>query len=40
MRLLLNQGANPFVANGDGKTALDIATELGHVAVLRNARTV
>jgi ankyrin repeat protein len=43
VRLLRDQGANPFLANGDGKTALDIATELGHAAaaeVLRNASTV
>ena len=43
MRLLLDQGANPFLANGDGQTVLDIATELGHVAaaeVLLNARQV
>ena len=39
--LLLDQGADPFLANGDGKSAFDLATDLGHVAaaeVLRNAR--
>ena len=38
--VLLDHVADAFLANGDGKTALDIATELGHAAaaeVLRNA---
>jgi ankyrin repeat protein len=33
VRLLLEHGANPSLTNGDGKTPLDFATELGHVAV-------
>jgi len=40
---LFGHGANPSLANGDGKTALDIATELGRVAaaeVLRNVAAV
>jgi ankyrin repeat protein len=41
VRLLLEGGANPALRNGDGKSALELATELGHTAVvelLRGAR--
>jgi ankyrin repeat protein len=40
VRLLLDHGADPQLANGDGKTPLDLATAEGHTAViemLRNA---
>jgi ankyrin repeat protein len=31
--ILLGHGANPTLTNGDGKSPLDLATELGHVEV-------
>jgi cytohesin len=33
VRILLDHGANPSLADGDGKTALDLAVEQGHLAV-------
>ncbi|HEV8068540.1 MAG TPA: ankyrin repeat domain-containing protein [Planctomycetaceae bacterium] len=33
VRLLLDQGANPRIVNGDGKTPLDLAIEKGHAEV-------
>jgi ankyrin repeat protein len=38
VRLLLDQGANPSLTNGDGNTPLDLATESGHVAVAEMLR--
>ena len=38
VRLLLDHGANPLLTIGDGKTPLDIATELGHVEVAEMLR--
>ena len=39
VRLLLDQGADPLLANGEGKTALDVAMELGHVAAAEMLRS-
>jgi ankyrin repeat protein len=39
VRLLLDHGANPHLSNGDGKTPLDLATELGHVEVAEMLRS-
>ena len=33
VRLLLERGASPLLANGNGKTPLEVATESGHTAV-------
>jgi ankyrin repeat protein len=33
VRLLLDHGASPALTNGDGKTPVELATELGHIAV-------
>jgi ankyrin repeat protein len=38
VRLLLDAGANPSLTNGDGKTALELATEQGHAAVVAMLR--
>ena len=40
VRLLLDHGANKLLPNGEGKTALDIATELRHVAIVELLRSV
>jgi ankyrin repeat protein len=40
VRLLLDHGANPLLTDGDGKTPLDMATELGHVAIVELLRSV
>jgi ankyrin repeat protein len=40
VRLLLDHGANPLLTNGDGKTPLDMATELGHVAIVELLQSV
>jgi cytohesin len=39
VKLLLDQGANPSLANGDGKTPRDLATELEHAAVVELLRS-
>jgi ankyrin repeat protein len=38
VRLLLDQGANPRIVNGDGKTPLDLAIEKGHAEVAEMLR--
>jgi ankyrin repeat protein len=38
VRLLLDHGANPSLKNGEGKTALDLATQAGHVAAAEMLR--
>jgi hypothetical protein len=39
VRLLLDAGARPSLRDGDGKTARDVATEHGHVAVAERLET-
>ena len=38
VRLLLDQGADPLLANGDGKTPLDLAVEKGNAEVAEMLR--